>query len=63
MNNVIEINEEEQFAKGQDGSDLRTCHDARDVETQLMDAIDSPNDFFRFLQLSTRIIKNNQRRH
>ncbi len=63
MNNVIEINDEEQFAKGQDSSDLRACYDAGDVETELMDAIDSPNDFFRFLQLSTRIIKNNQRRH
>jgi len=48
MNNVIEINDEEQFAKGQDSSDLRACHDAGDVETQLMDAIDSPTTSFAF---------------
>jgi len=62
MNNVIEVREEEPFAKGQDSRDLQVCCDAGDVETQLMDAIDSAYDFFRFLQLSTRGIANNQRR-
>jgi hypothetical protein len=63
MNNVIEISDEEQFAKGQDARDLQVCYEAGDVEAQFMDAIDSPNDFFRFLQLLTRRIANNQRRH
>jgi len=61
MNNVIEVNDEEQFAKGQNSRDLQVCSDARDVETQIMDAIDSAYDFFRFLH-TTRGIANNQRR-
>ena len=62
MNNVIEVSDEEQFAKGQDSRDLQVYYDAWDVETQFMDAIDSANDFFRFLQVSTRGIANNERR-
>src|ERR1700693_881249 len=62
MNNVIEVRDEEQFAKGQNSRDLQVCSDAGDVETQLMDAIDSAYDFFRFLHVSTRGIANNQRR-
>ena len=59
MNNVIEVNDEELFAKGQNSRDLQVCSDAGDVKTQLMDAIDSAYDFFRFLQVSTPGIPNN----
>jgi hypothetical protein len=54
MNNVIEVRDEEQFAKSQNSRDLQVCSDAGDVETQLMDTIDSAYDFFRFLHVSTR---------
>jgi hypothetical protein len=54
MCNVIEVSEEEPFAKGQNSRDVRVCYDARYLETQFMDAIDTAYDFFRFLQASTR---------
>jgi hypothetical protein len=62
MNNVIEVSDEESFAKGQKSCDLQVRSDAGDVETQFMDAIDSAYGFFRFLQVSTRGIANNERR-
>ena len=62
MNNVIEVSKEEPFAKGQNSRDLRVCYDARYLETQFMDAIDSAYDFLRFLQVSTRGVAKNQPR-
>ena len=35
MNNVIEVSDEEQFAKGQNSRDLQVCSDVGDVETQI----------------------------
>ena len=60
MKNVIEVSDDEPLAKGQNSRDLQVCYDAGDVETQFMDAIDSAYDFFRFLEVSTRRIPNNQ---
>jgi hypothetical protein len=62
MNNVTEVNDEEQFAKGQNSRDLQVCSDAGDVEAQFMDAIDSAYDFFRFFHVSTRGTANIERR-
>src|SRR5271156_3364960 len=60
MNSATKVRGEEQFAKGQKIRDLQFCSDAGDLGIQLMDAIDSAYDFFRFLQASTRGIANNQ---
>jgi hypothetical protein len=62
MNNVIEVSDEEQFAKGSKSRDLQVYYDAGDVETQLMEAIDSNYDFFRLLHVSMRRIATNRRR-
>ena len=62
MNNVIEVSNEEQFAKCSKSRDLQVCSDAGDVETQLMEAIDSAYDFFRLLHVSMRRIATNRRR-
>ena len=60
MNDVIEVSDEEQFAKGQDTRDLRVCYDA-DVEAQLTDTIDSVYDFLRLVQIATRRIDSQLR--
>jgi len=62
MNNVIEVSDEAQFAKCSRSRDLQFYYDAGDVETQLMEAIDSAQDFFRLLDVSMRRIATNQRR-
>jgi hypothetical protein len=62
MNNVIEVSEEEPFAKGHNSRDLRVCYDARNLETQFMDAIDSAYDFLPFIQASTRRVAKNRAR-
>ena len=62
MNNVIKVSAEKRFADGQSSRDLRVYCIAAELEIQLMDAIDSASDFFRFLQVSTHEIANNQRR-
>jgi len=54
MNNLIQVSDEEQFAKGQDAGDLQVSYEAGDVEAQFIDAIDSAYDFFRFLRATTR---------
>jgi hypothetical protein len=59
MNNVIEVSNEEQFAQCSKSRDLQICSDAEDVETQLMEAIDSAYDFFRLLHVSMRRIATN----
>jgi hypothetical protein len=62
MNNVIEVSDEEQFAKGQDTRDLRVSPDPTEPGMQFIETIDSSGDFFRFVESSTREIANNQRR-
>jgi hypothetical protein len=52
MNNGIEVSGREPFAKGQKSRDLQACHDAGDVETQFIDAIDSAHEFIRPLNFS-----------
>jgi hypothetical protein len=61
-NNVIEVSDEEQFAKGQDSRDLRVSPDPTEPGIQFIETIDSTGDFFRFVESSTREIANNQRR-
>lgn len=63
MSLSLENNDTNKFAIGEQDRDLRVGWMASELEIQLMDVIDSPNDFLRFLQLSTRKIANNQRRH
>jgi hypothetical protein len=62
MSDIIEVSDEEQFAKCSESRDLQVYCDAGDVETQLMEAIDSAQDFFRLLHVSMRRIATNQRR-
>jgi hypothetical protein len=62
MNNVIEVGDEEHFAKGQDSRDLRVSPDPTEPWMQFIETIDSSGDFFRFVESSTREIANNQRR-
>jgi hypothetical protein len=62
MDNIIEDCDESQFAKGQSGRDLRLCWDARELKSQLMDAIDNVGDFVRFVEISSRATAINQRR-
>jgi hypothetical protein len=62
MSDLIEVSDEEQFAKCSKSRDLQFYYDAGDVETQLMEAIDSAQDFFRLLHVSMRRIATNQRR-
>ena len=52
MSDIIEVSDEEQFAKCSKSRDLQVYCDAGDVETQLMEAIDSAQDFFRLLHVS-----------
>ena len=62
MDNFIEHCDEEQFANGKSRRDLRVCWDARELKTQLMEAIDNVGDFVRFVEISSRAIAINQRR-
>jgi hypothetical protein len=62
MDNIIEDCDDGQFAKGQSGRDLRLCPDARQLETQLMEAIDNVGDFVRFVEISSRATAINHRR-
>ena len=62
MNDVIEVSDEEQFAKGQDTPDLRVSPDPTEPGMQFIETIDSSGDFVRFVESSTREIANNQRR-
>jgi hypothetical protein len=61
-NNVIEVSDEEQFAKGQDTRDLRVSPGSTEPGMRFIETIDSRGDFFRFVESSTREIANNQRR-
>ena len=62
MDNFIEHCDEEQFANGQSRRDLRVCWDARELKTQLMEAIDNIVDLVRYVEISARAIAINQRR-
>jgi hypothetical protein len=62
MDNIIEECDDGKFAKGQSGRDLRLCADARQLNTQLMEAIDNVGDFIRFVEISSRAIAINHRR-
>ena len=62
MSCVIKECDEGEFAIGQSGRDLRVCPDARALAAQLMDAIDSVEDFVHFVELSSRAAAINQRR-
>ena len=51
---IIEDSGEERFANGQNSRDLRAGSDAGELETQLMEAIDSIGDFLRFVYRSAK---------
>jgi hypothetical protein len=54
MDNIIEDNQEDQFANGQSSRDLRVSSDAMDLEIQLMEAIDNIGDFLHFVDWSAK---------
>jgi hypothetical protein len=54
MNAIIKKKDEDQFANGQNSRDLRVSPDARELETQLMEAIDNIGDFLRFVDRSNK---------
>jgi len=56
MNNVIEVSDEEQFAKFQDTRDLRVSPDPTEPGIQFIETIDTSGDFFRSLESLTREI-------
>jgi hypothetical protein len=60
MTNIIEVSDAEQFVKGESSRDLQVSLDARDLAIQFIETIDTVNDFFRFLEVSTRVIASNQ---
>jgi hypothetical protein len=62
MDNIIDDCDEDQFANGQSRRDLRGCWDARELKTQLMEAIDSVGDFVRYVEISSRATAINHRR-
>jgi hypothetical protein len=62
MDNITEHCDEDQFANGQIGRDLRVCPDARELKTQLMEAIDNVGDLVCYVEISSRAIAINQRR-
>jgi hypothetical protein len=62
MNDFIEHRDEDQFANGQSCRDLRVSPDLTQPVFQMMEAIDSISDFFRFVEISAREIAVNERR-
>ena len=62
MDDTIEYCDADQFANGQSRRDLRVCWDARELKTQLMEAIDNIVDLVRYVEISARAIAINQRR-
>ena len=62
MDDIIEYCDEDQFANGQSRRDLRGCWDARELKSQLMEAIDNVGDFVRFVEISSRAAAFNHRR-
>jgi hypothetical protein len=55
MNNLVEDHRENRFANGQSSHDLRATLCSAELETQLMEAVDSVGDFLRFVKSSTRV--------
>jgi hypothetical protein len=49
MDSIVHNCDQDQFANGQSSRDLRVGSHARELETQLMEVIDSTGDFFRFI--------------
>jgi hypothetical protein len=62
MDNIIEDCDQDQFANGQSRRDLRGCPDPRQLEAQLMEAIDNVEDFVRYVEISSRALAINHRR-
>jgi hypothetical protein len=62
MDDIIEHCDEDQFANGQSRRDLRVCWNARELKTQLMEAIDNVGEFVRYVEILSREIATNQRR-
>ena len=62
MKDNFEDKGENKFAKGQSRRDLRVNSEGRELESQLMEAIDNIGDFLRFVETSTRMTVSNQRR-
>jgi hypothetical protein len=62
MSCIIKECDEGEFAIGQSGRDLRVCSLARELEIQLMEAIDNVRDLLRFFEISLRAIAIKQRR-
>jgi hypothetical protein len=54
MSALIEDNSQDQDANGQSSRDWRVGSDARELETQAMEAIDSIGDFLRFVDGSIK---------
>ena len=54
MNTINKDEDEGPFANGQSSRDLRISSDARELETQLMEAIDNIGDFLRFVDRSNK---------
>jgi hypothetical protein len=63
MNDFTEHRDEDRFANGQSCRDLRVRPDRTQPGFQLMEAIDSISDFFRFVRISAREIALNHRGH
>ena len=59
MNDAIEVSDPEQFVKGESSRDLRVSLGAKELSIQLMETLDTVNDFYRFLEISTRVIASN----
>jgi hypothetical protein len=62
MNDFIEQRDEDQFANGQSCRDLRVSPDLTQPGFELMEAINSISDFFRFVRISAREIALNHRK-
>jgi hypothetical protein len=62
MSSAIAISVKADSRTAKAARDLRFATHARELETQLMEVIDSIGDFFRFIESSTSEIANNQRR-
>jgi hypothetical protein len=61
MNDFIEARDEDQFANGQSCRDLRVSSELTQPGFELMEAINSISDFFRFVRISAREIALNHR--
>ena len=60
MSNIVEDHGENRFADAQSSRDLRATLCGAELETQLMEAVDSVGDFLRFVKISTRVDANKE---